>query len=74
MPFVVVIRLPFALAWILFDKLSNLFSWLSDKSYDIMTMLPEVRYSDEWVKVMDERNIKRRREVLDELQRASQKG
>lgn len=69
LPFVVIIRMPFALAWVLFDKLSSLFSWLSDKSYDILSMLPEVRYSDEYVKSMQEQVVKQRLAVLNELRK-----
>lgn len=73
LPFVVIIRLPFALAWVSSDKLSDLFRLLSDKSYDIMSKLPEVRYSDEWLKAMDEQATKQRLATLSELQKTSQK-
>lgn len=68
-PFIVLIRIPFALPWMLFGKLSELCTWLSDTFYAVLCRLPVVQYRKEWIQAMDERI---RKERLDSIRMGSQ--
>lgn len=69
LPFIIIIRLPFALLMILTAKLSYWLENLSELIYGLMVKLPEVKYRQEWIDFQFEKNKKER---LNKLKMTSQ--
>lgn len=69
LPFVIALRVPFALIAFIALKIAQLFQGVAAVAIKLRDVMPKVNYREEWLKDQHERRV---RETLDNLRMTSQ--